>query len=159
MAGGVGRGLSQLARRCSGAIVGLRGASQERRRRTGVGAGCICCCGGCPCDEGEYVATGTFCLNGGGGDGGVQTTGGAAFLAVRRFRWWLRWYGESRRRRPAMHPTLRRRGAPDEDEDAPWRWADSGGCIALAPRLLTAAVNDVQARSSEAKRGRAWVTL
>jgi hypothetical protein len=60
------------------------------------------------------------------------------FLAVRRFRWWLRWYGEMRRRRPAMHPMLRLVAVEHVDGDAR-RWAGSGGgggcgCIALCVR-------------------------
>uniref|UniRef100_A0A0A8XNJ6 Uncharacterized protein n=1 Tax=Arundo donax TaxID=35708 RepID=A0A0A8XNJ6_ARUDO len=87
MAGGEGRGLSQLARRCSGAIVGLRGASQERRRRTAVG-----CCGSCTGftgeGEGECGAAAFFL---GGEDGaGAGAKACVVFLAVRRFRWWLR---------------------------------------------------------------------
>jgi hypothetical protein len=76
MAGGGGRGLSQLERRCSGAIVGLRGASQERRRRT-VTAVVISCCGilgftgdegAGEADEGCWAAAAFFL---GGEDGGV----------------------------------------------------------------------------------------
>ena len=78
MAGGGGRGLSQLERRCSGAIVGLRGASQERRRRTVTAVVVISCCGiiGFTGDEGAgeaegccWAAAAAFFL--GGEDGGV----------------------------------------------------------------------------------------
>lgn len=130
IAGGGGLGLSQLARRYSGAIVGLRGASHERRRRTAVGV-----CGFSGACVGDSDAPGFFTGGGdgdapgffmGGGDGGGREASSVAFLAVRRFRW--RWYGESRRRRPAMHPMLRRGAVAAVDEAR--RWADSVGCIA-----------------------------
>lgn len=77
MAGGCGLGLSQLARRYSGAIVGLRGASHERHRRTAVGVrgfpgACV----------GDFNASVFFM---GGGDGGGRVASGVAFLAMRRF--------------------------------------------------------------------------
>ena len=148
MAGGGGRGLSQLERRCSGAIVGLRGASQERRRRTVTAVVVISCCiigftgeaGAGEAAEVCWAWAAAFFL--GGEDDGVigsawgESRAAALFLAVRRFRWWLRWYGEMRRRRPAMHPMplLRRLGAVEHVEDAR-RLAGSGcgcgGCIAL----------------------------
>ena len=136
MAGGGGRGLSQLERRCSGAIVGLRSASQDRRRRTAAGGCCLGCCAGF---TGEDSGDGgvTFFLVGEGGCVGAEACA-ALFLAVRRFRWWLRWYGEMRRRRPAMHPMLRLVAVEHVVGDAR-RWAGSGcgggcGCIALCVR-------------------------
>lgn len=112
MAGGGGRGLSQLALRYSGAIVGLRGASHDRRRRTPVvdADGCGCGFAGTTTTGANGAAAGFFFSGGGGGGGGDAS--GVAFLAVRRLRW--RWYGVRRRRRPAMHPTLRRGAAADE---------------------------------------------
>jgi hypothetical protein len=86
MAGGGGLGLSQLTRRYSGAIVGLRGASHERRRRTPVGG----------CSSGFGFGFGAACVGAaagffmaGGGDGGREEASSVVFLAVRRFRW--RW--------------------------------------------------------------------
>jgi hypothetical protein len=65
MAGGGGLGLSQLTRRYSGVIVGLRGASHDRRRRTAV---CGCCgFGFTGASVGDGASAGFFVAGGGGG--------------------------------------------------------------------------------------------
>ena len=72
MAGGGGLGLSQLTRRYSGAIVGLRGASHERRRRTPDG-GCGFGFGfGGACFVGGGASAGFFVMGGGGHGGGGE---------------------------------------------------------------------------------------
>lgn len=136
MAGGGARGLSQLERRCSGAIVGLRGASQERRRRTAVVISC-CTVGfvGEAAGEAEGCWAAAFFLGDdedGGGGGAWEARAAGAFLAVRRFRWWLRWYGEMRRRRPAMHPMPPLRLCAGEHVEGARRLAAGSGCGCIA---------------------------
>jgi hypothetical protein len=136
MASGGGRGLSQLDLRCSGAIIGLRGVSQDRRLQTA--AGCCCCVGfGFTGErntgEGDAVSAFFFvAVEDGAGEEGCCSCL-ALFLAVRRFRWWLRWYGEKRRRSPAMHPMVVRLVAVEHaEDDEAHRWADNSGCCCCA---------------------------
>jgi hypothetical protein len=132
---GGGRELSQLNRRCSGAIVGLRGASSQDRRLW-VTAGCCGCCigfvftGERKRGDGNAASSVFFLLGVEDGGGGAAVQQGCS-LAVRRFQWWPRWYGEKRRRRPAMHPTAVRLCAVEhaDDDEARPPVDSGGGCI------------------------------